>query len=95
MEILWNENFFTDLTPVWNWRKGYTGTFVNYGGVLVPHVKKKKNKSYVGLSGDNISYVGLSKSYVVLIISYVRHNSKSYGGLIISYVGDDLLSRGR
>ena len=28
-----------------------------------------------------------NKSYVGLIISYVRHNSKSYVGLIISYVG--------
>ncbi len=53
-----------------------------YGGVLVPHAKKKKKKSYVGLTksyvGDNISYVGLIISYVGLIISYVYCKALAY-----------------
>ena len=62
-----------------------------YGSVLVPHVKKKKNKSYVGLSktyvGDNNSCIGDNKSYVENNISYVGDN-KSYIGLtIMTYVG--------
>ncbi len=63
----------------------------NYGGVLVPPVKIRKKRSYVGLTnsyvGGNISHVGLIISYVGDTVSYVGHNSKSYVWDIISYVG--------
>ena len=43
-----------------------------YGGVLVPRVKKKKKKSYVGVIK---SYVRGNIAYVGLIISYVGEKS--------------------
>ena len=74
---------------------GIIPSYNNYGGVIVPHVKKRKISPKQDLLSPTQEIISPtqdllhnSKSFVGLIISYARDN-KSYVGLTKSYIGDN------